>query len=162
MRAGRIPESIPQLRGALDKWKAGGALMCMPYWRTVLAESLARSGDLEGGLSLIEESITQIFRPGWEERSHLAEVLRLKGWILQQLGKFVVAEENYLASLDVAREQQAKSWELRTTTSLARLWRSDGKGKEAREILAVIYSWFTEGFATRDLIEAKALLDELS
>jgi predicted ATPase len=82
--------------------------------------------------------------------------------MLQQQGKWAAAEESYLASLEVAREQQAKSWELRTVTSLVRLWRSQGKGQEARELLASVHSWFTEGFATRDLIEAKALLDELS
>ena len=134
----------------------------MPYFRAVLAEGLALSGDLAGGLSLIEESLAQIARPGWEERSHLAEVLRLKGWMLQQQGNLAAAEENYLASLEVAREQQAKSWELRTSTSLARLWQIQGKRKEAHDLLAPVYNWFTEGFDTKDLIEAKALLDELS
>ena len=134
----------------------------MPYHRAVLAEGLALSGDIEGGLSLIEESLAQIARPGWEERSHLAEVMRLKGWMLQQQGKLAAAEENYLASLDVAREQKAKSWELRTSTSLARLWQSQGKRKEAFDLLAPVYNWFTEGFDTKDLKEAKALLEQLS
>ena len=71
------------------------------------------------------------------------------------------AEQNYLASLDVARQQQAKSWELRTATSLARLWQNQGKPWEARELLAAIYGWFTEGFDTKDLREANALLEEL-
>jgi predicted ATPase len=70
------------------------------------------------------------------------------------------AEKNYLASLDWAREQQAKSWESRTSTSLARLWQSQGKPKEAHELLAPVYDWFTEGFDTKDLKEAKALLEE--
>ena len=112
-------------------------------------------------MSLIEDSLTQIARPGWEERSHLAEVLRLKGWMLQQQGKLDAAEDNYLASLDVAREQQAKSWELRTTTSLARLWQSQGKRKEALELLKPVYDWFTEGFDTKDLKDAKAFVAEL-
>ena len=119
------------------------------------------SGDLEGGLRLIQESLTQIARPGWEERSHLAEVLRLKAWMQQQQGKLAAAEDNYLASLDVAREQQAKSWELRTSTSLSRLWQSQGKHKEALELLKPVYDWFTEGFDTKDLKDAKALLAEL-
>ena len=161
LRAGRLAEGIPLLRGALEKWNALGARLWMPYFRAVLAEGLASSGDLEGGLSLIEESLTQIARPEWEERSHLAEVLRLKGWMLQLQGKLAGAEDNYLASLDVAREQQAKSWELRTSTSLARLWQSQGKRKEALDLLKPIYDWFTEGFDTKDLKEAKALLDEL-
>ena len=72
------------------------------------------------------------------------------------------AEKNYLASLDWAREQQAKSWELRTSTSLAKLWQSQGKKKEAHDLLAPVYDWFTEGFDTKDLKDAKALLEELA
>ena len=71
------------------------------------------------------------------------------------------AEQNYLAALQVAREQQAKSWELRTATSLARLWQTQGKIQEARNLLAPIYSWFTEGFDTKDLRDAKTLLEKL-
>ena len=162
LRAGHLAEGLPHLQRAMESYNAGGSLLWMPYLRATLAEGLALSGDLEGGLSLIEESLTQIARPGWEERCHLAEVLRLKGWMLQQQGKLAAAEENYLASLDVAREQQAKSWELRTSTSLARLWQSQSKCNEAHDLLAPIYDWFTEGFGTKDLIEAKALLDELA
>jgi predicted ATPase len=145
----------------MERWNAGGAEHFMPYMRAVLAEGLALSGDLAGGLSLIEESLIQIARPGWEERWHLAEVLRLKGWMLQQQAKLDAAEENYLASLDVAREQQAKSWELRTSTSLALLWQKQGKCDDANRLLSPIYNWFTEGFETKDLKEAKALLAEL-
>jgi predicted ATPase len=72
------------------------------------------------------------------------------------------AEQSYLASLDWARRQQAKSWELRTSTSLARLWQSQGKRQDAYELLAPVYDWFTEGFDTKDLQEAKSLLDELA
>ena len=160
LRAGRLAEGIPHLRGAIES-NANGALTWMPHLRALLAEGFALSGDLEGGLRLVEESLAQIARPGWKERSHLAEVLRLKGWMLQQQEKLAAAEENYLASLDVAREQQAKSWELRTSTSLARLWRSQGKHKEALDLLKPVYNWFTEGFDTKDLKDAKALLDEL-
>jgi class 3 adenylate cyclase/tetratricopeptide (TPR) repeat protein len=162
LRAGRIAEGIPRLRSAMERWNARGGEAWMPYFRAALAEGLALSGDLEGGLSLIEESLSQIARPGWEERAYLAEVLRLKAWMLQQQGNLDAAEENYLASLDWARTQQAKSWELRTSTSLARLWQSHGKRKEAHDLLAPVYNWFTEGFDTKDLIEAKALLDALS
>ena len=82
--------------------------------------------------------------------------------MLQQQGKLDAAEDNYHASLDVARNQQAKSWELRTSTSLARLWQIQGKREEAHDLLAPVYNWFTEGFDTKDLIEAKALLEELA
>ena len=161
LRAGRLAEGIPQFRDAMERWRASGALALMPYYRATLAEGLARSGDLEGGLSLIEESLTQIARPGWGERAHLAEVLRVKAWMLQQQGKLAAAEENFLASLEVGRQQQARSWELRTSTSLARLWQEQGRHKEASDVLAPVYRWFTEGFDTHDLKEAKALLDAL-
>ena len=101
-------------------------------------------------------------RLGWGERWYLAEILRLKGWMLTLQDELEGAEENYFASLNVAREQQTKSWELRTTTSLARLWQHQGKLHEARDILSEIYDWFTEGFETKDLQEAKRLLEELS
>jgi predicted ATPase len=162
LRAGRLTEGIPQLQGALEAWNAYGGKLWTPYWRAVLAEGLALSGDSEGGLRLIEESLTQIARPGWEERWALAEILRLKGWMLALQGDLTDAEQNYLASLDWARQQQAKSWELRTSTSLARLWQQQGKQHEARNMLSEIYNWFTEGFDTKDLQEAKALLEELS
>ena len=161
LRAGRLAEGIPHLRDAMEKRSTPGALLRMPYVRAVLAEGLALNGDLAGGLSLIEDSLTQIARPGWEERSHLAEVLRLKGWMLQRQGQLAAAEDNYLASLDVAREQQAKSWELRTSTSLARMLQSQGKLTQALDLLKPVYNWFTEGFDTKDLKEAKALLLEL-
>jgi predicted ATPase len=81
--------------------------------------------------------------------------------MLSLQGDLAGAEQNYLASLDWAREQQAKSWELRTVTSLARLWQQQGKQEEAHRMLSEIYSWFTEGFDTKDLREAKTLLDSL-
>ena len=161
LRAGRLAEGILHLRDAMEKSNASGCLTYLPYLRALLAEGFALSGDPEGGLRLVEESLAQIARPGWKERSHLAEVLRLKAWMQQQQGKLAVAEETYLASLDFAREQQAKSWELRTSTSLACLWRSQGKHKEALDLLKPVYNWFTEGFDTKDLKDAKALLDEL-
>jgi predicted ATPase len=162
LRSGRLVEGIPTLRGAMERWNAGGALLWMPYLRAALAEGLALSGDLDGGLSLIEESLAQIARPGCEERSHLAEVLRLKGWMLSLKGDLEGAQENYLASLDWARQQHAKSWELRTSTSLAKLWQSQGRISEGRALLEPVYAWFTEGFGTKDLKDAKALLDELA
>ena len=141
LRAGRLAEGIPQLRGALETFNAHGGELWMPYYRAVLAEGLALSGDVAGGLGLIEESLTQIARPGWEERCHLAEVLRLKGWMLVLQGDLEGAEQNYLASLDWARQQQAKSWELRTATSLARLWQQQGKQPK----LTRCYPRFTTG-----------------
>ncbi|MEQ1881268.1 MAG: tetratricopeptide repeat protein [Burkholderiales bacterium] len=88
-------------------------------------------------------------------------MLRVRGSILQKLGRFDLAEQALIAAIDVARQQQAKSWELRTATSLACLWQSQGKRREARELLTPIYAWFTEGFDTKDLKEARLLLDDL-
>jgi predicted ATPase len=110
---------------------------------------------------LLEECIAQIARPGWEERSHYAEVLRLKGWMLQRLDRLDQAESTLRASIDVARAQQARSWELRSSTTLAQLLAECGDRGAARDLLAPVYGWFTEGFDTHDLKQARRLLEEL-
>jgi len=98
------------------------------------------------------------------ERWAIAEILRVKANFLltSGRGKAEEVEEALIESLEIARQHQAKSWELRSATSLARLWRDQGKPQQARELLAPVYGWFTEGFDTRDLKEAKALLDALA
>jgi len=159
---GRLSEGIEHMRKGIQLWEGSGAKTVSPYIRARLGEALALSGDVVGGLSQVDAMLEQIARVGWEERSHLAEILRLKGWMLTLKGDIEGAERCYLASLDWARRQKAKSWELRTATSLARLWKAQGRGREAHDLLAPIYGWFTEGFNTRDLIEAKALLAELA
>lgn len=117
--------------------------------------------DLEAGLHSIDECLEQIERPGWQERVWLAEVLRLKGWMLMRSGRGEEAEVPLRASIDWARQQQARSWELRSSTTLAELLVEREHRDAARELLAPIYGWFTEGFETKDLKDAKALLDEL-
>jgi hypothetical protein len=102
-------------------------------------------------------SIAQVERPGWEERCHYAKALRIKGSLLSLKDDPAGTEQAYLAS-----RQQAKSWELRTATSYALLMRDQGRAGEVRALLAPIYDWFTEGFDTADLKEAKALLDGLA
>jgi predicted ATPase len=159
---GRLSEGIERMQTGIRLWEAAGAKTVTPYVRSRLGEALARNGDVDGGLSHVDAMLEQIARPGWEERSHLAEILRLKGWMLSLKGDLAGAERNYLASLDCARQQRAKSWELRTSTSLARLWQAQGKRKEAYDLLTPIYGWFTEGFDTKDLIEAKGLLAEVT
>jgi predicted ATPase len=98
-----------------------------------------------------------------ELRYYAAELYRLKGALLlqQAVPDAAQAEACFQQALDVARQQQAKSWELRAATSLARLWQSQGKRQEAYDLLAPVYHWFTEGFDTADLQEAKTLLDQL-
>ena len=98
--------------------------MRSPTWYAFLAEAEALTGDLDDALRLLDEQIVQIERPGWEERLYYAEILRLKGWVLSLRGELEQAEQNFLASLEWARRQQAKMWELRTSTSLARLGRA--------------------------------------
>jgi predicted ATPase len=162
IREGKVAEAIAPLRSRITVWEASGSKARSPTMKAFLAEAMALTGDLDNALQLIDEAIAQIERPGWEERLAFAEVLRLKGWMLSLKGDPEGAERNFLASLDWARRQQAKMWELRTSTSLARLWQSQGKRLEAYELLAPVYGWFTEGFDTRDLQDAKSLLDEIA
>jgi predicted ATPase len=160
-RESKIADGIAPLKAGIAFWETIGGRLCMPIWNAFLAEGMALTGDLDNALHLINKQIVQIERPGWEERLYYAEVLRLKGWMLSLKGDIESAERTFLVSLDWARRQQAKSWELRTATSLARLWQSQGKRQDAHELLAPVYDWFTEGSDTKDLQEAKTLLAEL-
>ena len=126
-----------------------------------LAEAMALTGDLDNALQLIDETIAQIERPGWEERLFYAEILRLKGWMLSLKGDLEGAERNFLASLDWARRQQAKMWELRTSTSLARLWQSQGKRQDAYDLARPGLRLVHRRLRHQDLLDAKALLAEL-
>jgi predicted ATPase len=162
IRKGQTAEGMALVEGSLAVWETGGGRVANPYWKSVLAEGMAQVGNLSGALQLIDEAIAQVERPGWEERHYYAEALRIKGWLISLKGDFESAERCYIASLDWARTQQAKSWELRTATSYARLMRDQGRAREAYDLLAPIYGWFTEGLGTKDLKEAKALLEELA
>ena len=161
IRKGQTAEGLPLLQRAMASWEAGGGRVANTYWKSVLAEGMAQLGNLAGALQLIDEAIAQVERPGWEERHYYAEILRIKGWLLSLTGDLAGGERAYIASLAWSRTQQAKSWELRTATSYAQLMRDQGRVGEAYELLAPIYGWFTEGFATKDLKDAKALLDVL-
>ena len=116
----------------------------------------------EAGLVLLAEALTVVDKTG--ERWYEPEMYRLKGTLLlqQSSDNHTDAEACFLHALDIARSQQVKSFELRAATSLARLWQQQGKRAAAHELLAPIYGWFTEGFDTADLQEAKALLDALA
>jgi predicted ATPase len=146
------------LRQGIESWNKLGGHTRVPYLKSALAEALALQGDLDTALETIDESLEQIERPGWQERSHLAEVLRLKGWMLMKQGRHQEAEQVLRASIDWARHQQAKSWELRSSTTLAQLLLERGRRDAARDLLAPIYNWFTEGFDTHDLTAARTLL----
>jgi class 3 adenylate cyclase/tetratricopeptide (TPR) repeat protein len=162
IQGGKPSEGIIPLKAAIAFWEASGGKARNTTVKAHLAEGMALGGNLDNALMLLDEQIVQVEHPEWEERLYNAEILRLKGWMLSLKGDLEGAERNFLASLDWARRQQAKSWELRTSTSLARLWQSQGKRQEAYELLAPVYDWFTEGFDTKDLLEAKALLDDLA
>ena len=161
LRSGQLSESISLLRRGIENWIKLGVHVTIPYLKSALAEALALQGDLDAALHLIDECLEQIERPGWQERVDLAEVLRLKGWMLMRQGRGEEAEAQLRASIDCARQQQAKSWELRSSTTLAELLAERGQRDAARELLAPIYGWFTEGFGTKDLKDAKALLEQL-
>ena len=162
IRRGQVAEGTALLERGISVWEQSGGRVANPGFKSVLAEGMAQAGDLAGALVLIDEAIAQIERPGWEERHYYAEALRIRAQLLTLKGDAEGAERAYIASLDWARKQQAKSWELRTATSYARLMREQGCEREARDLLAPVYGWFTEGFDTLDLKEAKALLDELN
>ena len=132
------------------------------YLLCLLAEVYARCDQTEEGLNMITEA--QSWMDKVSERCWESEIYRLKGELLlsQTLDNQHEAESCFQKALDVSRRQRAKSLELRASVSLSRLWQSQGKNEEARSLLSEIYGWFTEGFDTPDLKEAKALLDELS
>ncbi|WP_119272006.1 adenylate/guanylate cyclase domain-containing protein [Taklimakanibacter deserti] len=159
LRAGRHADSATRLDRAITRLAATGHRIWIAYLRALQAEALALGGNVEAAEALLDESIARI--EGGEERCHYAEVLRLKGWLLARQGRRAEAEKRLGAALAVARAQGAKSWELRATTTLARLLAEEGEEARAFDMLQAIYGWFTEGFNTRDLTDARALLDEL-
>ena len=161
LRSGQCAEASARLGKGLENWKARGGHSRVPYLKAALAEATALQGDINAALDLIGECLEQIERPGWQERSHFAEVLRLKGWMLMRLGRGVEAEASLRAAIDWARQQQAKSWELRASTTLATLLMADDQREGALQVLAPIYNWFTEGLETRDLMAARELLHSL-
>jgi len=135
--------------------------MFQSYALTPLAEAYGTIGELEAGLTVLGEALT--FADATGERFCEAEGQRLKGELLLQLSSDnqADAETCFQHAISIAQSQHAKSWELRAATSHARLWQSQGKRQEAYDLLAPVYNWFTEGFDTADLKDAKALLDEL-
>jgi len=185
---GKPEEGLRQLQQGLTAWQATGAELFRPHLLALLAEAYGATGQIEEGLRVIGEAFDAAHKGGM--RFYEAELYRLKGTLTLQsqtslrqvLNKSQTsqnqsedtnsrsllpdpqaeAEACFLQAIEVAQQQQAKSWELRAATSLARLWQQQGKCQEAYELLAPVYNWFTEGFDTKDLQEAKALIEELS
>ncbi len=159
---GYYEEGIAQMRHSLEAMQATGEMSQRPWLLALLAVAYGQSGQAEEGLLLLAEALAVMDDTG--ERRDEAELYRIKGELLLRLAVSDApqAEACFQQALAVARRQQAKSWELRTAMSLSRLWQQQGKRDAARELLAPIYGWFTEGFDTLDLKEAKALLDALA
>jgi predicted ATPase len=154
-------KAIETLTAGIATWSSTGATAYMPWYRAYLAKVHAELGQFDEAWRNVHEAITAIENSNetwWE-----ADVNRIAGEIALRSPErgAAKAQEYFERALTVARIQQAKSWELRAATSMARLWRGQGKPQQARELLAPVYGWFTEGFDTRDLKEAKALLDTL-
>ena len=144
----------------LSMYRATGAVLGTPWMLMRLAEAHRRLGQPREGLNCLAEA-AQIIE-NTDERRHEAELHQLRGDLVNATGNRAAAEQNYQQALVVARGQSAKLFELHAAMSLARLWHDQGKRTEARDLLAPIYGWFTEGFDTPDLKEAKALLAELT
>jgi DNA-binding SARP family transcriptional activator/predicted ATPase len=155
---GQVEEGISYIRQGLANVQALGIGMNLTHFLGLLAEGYGKAGQAEEGLCVLAEALAFVEKTG--ERYYEAELHRLKGKLLLAQGNQAEAEASLHKAVEVARQQSAKSWELRATVSLCRLWQKQGKGEEARQMLAEIYGWFTEGFGTPDLKEAKALLDQ--
>jgi predicted ATPase len=151
------------MRHGLHDYRATGAQSWVPYYSALLAERLGQAGLVEEASAVLYEARNAAKRASdrffWEP-----ELLRLEGELrlCSRSTEAREAEENFRSAITLAQERHAKSLELRAAMSLARLWRDQGKLQQARELLAPVYGWFTEGFDTRDLKEAKALLEQLS
>jgi predicted ATPase len=156
-----IEEGLARIRQSLAQFRARGDVQTIPHALTVLAQVYAHVGEPQKGLEALAEALVVLERTN--ERRREAEVHRLRGELLLSLpGRHrAEAEACFERALAVAREQSARMWELRAGTSLARLWCDQGRRREAHDMLAPIHHWFTEGFDTADLKNARALLDEL-
>ncbi|MGI8551532.1 MAG: ATP-binding protein, partial [Dehalococcoidia bacterium] len=156
---GRREEGIEQMRAAMGHWHSLGSALHIPDFSSLLAGALLRAGQMAEARELLEQALRVIETSG--ETMDEAELYRLRGEVLLATD-LSAAEGDFLKAIDIARAQEVKSLELRASTSLARLWQGQGKRKEAQMMLAAIYGWFTEGFGTADLLDAKALLETLT
>ena len=157
-----VADHVHAIASAWDAYLSTGATLSAPMQRSCLAIAYADIGQFDDARKCMGEAIA--VAENTKERLYEPDLHRIAGEIelLSPDQDMTRAEGYFQRALEIARAQQAKSWELRAATSLARLWRDQGKRREAHDLLAPVYSWFTEGFDTPDLKEAKALLDELA
>jgi DNA-binding SARP family transcriptional activator/predicted ATPase len=166
VRLGQVQAGTARMREGMAGFRARGAGIHLSGTRCCIAEAQALQGHSEDGLATLDEALTLAKRTG--ERLWQAELYRVRGELLlaQSAAASTAADRQaescFQQAIEVARRQQARSWELRATTSLARLWWKQGRVDEARQVLAEIYRWFSEGFDSADLVEARTLLEELS
>ena len=162
VQQGRSEEGIDAVRQGIDADRRTGANLEDSHWLALLAEACGKTGKIAEGLRAIAEALDHVAKTG--AVYYEAELHRLDGELRLACDPAATptAEACFRRAIEIARAQQAKSWELRSATSLARLWRDQGRRTQARDLLAPVYGWFTEGFDTLDLKEAKALLEELA
>jgi predicted ATPase len=161
-KRGEATTGIARIRDGLAAYEATGARLSTPLFLTLLAEALALAGKIEEGLAALDDALAKAAVSG--ERGWDAEIHRLRGelTVRSPYPDPAKAEDSFRTALAIAREQGTRGYELRAATSLAQLWREQGRRGEARDLLAPLYGWFTEGFDTPDLKDAKALLEELA
>ena len=158
---GQAEEGIRQINQGLERYRATSAGFQLPHLLTPLIEAYNKIEQPENGLTVLAEAQALVEKTG--ERYYEAELQRLRGELLlaQAPDDPAEAEACFHKALDIARRQHAKSLELRTATSLARLWQRQGKDGDARQLLNNVFAWFTEGFDTVDLRDARTLLNQL-
>jgi predicted ATPase len=156
---GQQEKGMTQLTRGLAAYRAQGPLH-LPMGLTLLADAYRKLQQPQNGLEQLEEAIRVTDRT--QGRYYEAEMHRVQGELFLSMHDDGAAAASFSKAITVAQHQSAKTWELRAAMSMARLWRDQGKRNEARELLAPVYGWFTEGFDTLDLKQAKALLDELT
>jgi predicted ATPase len=158
---GRRAEALPLLLKGLNDFRATGAEIRVPSYLGILGNAYAQEGQFQKAHEALNEASAVAEKN--DNRTGEAELHRLKGELhLAETNDQTAAEECFRTAIETARTQHSKAWELRATTSLARLWQRQGRHAEARQALAAIYGTYTEGFTTPDLMESKALLEELA
>ena len=157
---GQIQEGMALMHESTALWESAGVLYYLPRRLCFLAEAQTKAGRPEESLATLNEALGVVEETG--ERYWEAELHRQRGELLLSQGDEAGAEASLHKAIEVARRQSAKSWQLRATVSLCRLWQVQGRADEAQQMLSEIYGWFTEGFDTPDLQEARALLAELA
>jgi predicted ATPase len=159
---GDFEVGAPELRQALASYRDQGNRVWVPIFGGLLAETEARGQGVEAALTHIEEALAFAGETGEHWTDAFLHRIRAEILLKHDPANTAPAEEAFLTAIAIAQRQKARSFELRVAMSMARLWRDQGKTQQARELLAPVYGWFTEGFDTLDLKEAKALLDELA